>query len=159
IEIGDKEVVVAIVVVVADGHAHAETWLIETDLGGDVGKRAVAIVAVQARGGQWSGGRSRVNGLDLDAEQVGPTVVVIVDPGNAGTHDLMNVVLGRGTVEVDEVDPCHLRHVLEAQGGRDGWWRSVGIIGSMPAPDHGGTDAGEGGDQETHEPGGSGHRS
>ena len=55
-ERGDVDVVAAVVVVIGDGHAHAVHLDVEAAAGGDVGERAVVVVAIER--GQRSAARA-----------------------------------------------------------------------------------------------------
>ena len=103
--IGDHEIVEAVVVVIADGAAHAEAGAGQPDHFGDVGKRPVAAVPIQLVGGEWTVGGRGPDGTVLNAEKIQPAVVVIVDPTQAAAHRLEDVVLRRGRIEVPEPDP------------------------------------------------------
>jgi hypothetical protein len=63
----DDQVVVAVVIEVADGAAQAVAGAVEPHLGRDVGERAVAVVAVQLAGGGGGGGVGPDRAV-LDAE-------------------------------------------------------------------------------------------
>ena len=103
--IGHHEIVETVVVVVADGAAHAEARAGQADRFGDVGERPVAVVPIQLVRGEWTVGGHGPDGTVLNAEQVEPAVVVVVDPAQAAAHRLEDVVLRRGRVEVTEPDP------------------------------------------------------
>ena len=99
----DVEVGVAVVVVVADGHAHAEERLVEPGLLGHVLEVPLAVVAIEGLG------RRR---LDLvagpvrrvDEEEVLVAVAVVVEERDARAHRLGQELLAAGAVGVDERD-------------------------------------------------------
>ena len=101
----NDEIVEAVVIEVADGAAHAVTGLVEADRGRHIGEGAVAVVAVQLVGGERSFSIAGEQRAALDAEEVGPAVVVVIDPADAAAHRLGDVHCRRGAVEVDEIDP------------------------------------------------------
>ena len=101
---GDEEVVEAVVVVIADGAAHAVTGVGQARFFGDIGERAVAIVAIEfvrrERAGVLAGAQRDV----LHEEKVGEAVAVVIDPGDAAAHRFHDVLDVGGAVEMDEVD-------------------------------------------------------
>src|SRR5262249_32995261 len=109
---GDDQVVVAVVVEVADRHPLAETGAGQARLFRAGGEGAVAVVAVEFAG-RLRPPRPGPHRAVLHAEQVQPAVVVVVDPGDAGAHRLLDVVLRRGRVEVGKADPGGRGHVHE----------------------------------------------
>ncbi len=119
-EVGDDEVVEAVVVEVADGAAHAEAGPGQTHPLGHVGEGAIAVVAVQLVRRLRAPGAGGAKGSVLDAEEVGPAVVVVIDPAQAAAHALGHHVQRRAAVVIVEVDAAGGRHVLEPgqPGGR-----------------------------------------
>ena len=111
----DVEIGVAVVVVVADGHALAVERLVEPGLLGDVLEVSLAVVAIEGLG------RRR---LDLvagpvrrvDEEQVLVAVAVVVEEGDARAHRLGQELLAEGAVVVDECDAGLLGDVDELDG-------------------------------------------
>src|SRR5271165_124972 len=98
--IGDEEVVVAVVVVIADADALPPAGMGEAGFLRDVGKGAVVIVVVQVVGGGCAGGEA-VERCAVDEEDVGPAVVVVVEDGHTGTGGLDDVFFGGGAAEGD----------------------------------------------------------
>ena len=76
--VGDEQIVVAVVVVVADADALSPAGVDESGFGGDVGEGAVAIVFEEMVGGLLSGGKA-FEARAVDEEDVQPAVVVVVD--------------------------------------------------------------------------------
>ena len=97
------EIGVAVVVIVAHGHALAVKRLVEPGFLGDVFKVSLAVVAVEGLG------RRR---LDLvagpvrrvDEEQVLVAVAVVVEKGDARAHGLGQELGAEGAVVVHELD-------------------------------------------------------
>ena len=90
--VGDVEVFPSVVVVVADADALAPAGCGEAGFRGDVGEGAVVIVAVEVVGGRLPGGKSFELGA-IDQEDVGPSVVVVVEDGDAGAGGFDDVLL------------------------------------------------------------------
>ena len=117
-EVQDVEVRVAVVVDVADGHAHSVAAGVEAALVGDVREAefaGVQFVAVQAVTRDWAAGVSgcgrdaRVPGwrqpVTLAEVEVEVAVAVDVEERRAAAHVLGEVELAGHAVVVDEVDP------------------------------------------------------
>ena len=109
------EIGVAVVVVVADGHALAVERLVEPGLLGDVLEVSLAVVAVEGLGGRRldlvAGPVRRV-----DEEQVLVAVAVVVEEGDARAHGLGQELLAKRAVVVDERDAGVLGDVDELDG-------------------------------------------
>ena len=88
----DVDVVPAVVVVVADGDAHAVHLDVEAAAGGHVRERAVLVVAIE-RVQRAPGPGLPV--LRVDQEDVGPAVVVRVEERDARAERLGQVLLAR----------------------------------------------------------------
>ena len=106
--VGHVDVFVAVVVVVAHGHAHAEALAAHARLRGDVGKSAVAVVAIEMVGGVRAVGLGKlgdaVNVAAADHVEVEQAVIVVVDPGAAGTgglHDGTELLLAERVLKVN----------------------------------------------------------
>src|SRR5262249_42286441 len=76
-EVGDEQVLEAVVVVIANANALSPAGVDETGFDRDVGKGAVAIVLEQMTGGGLAGGKAFEAGA-VDEEDVKPAVVVVV---------------------------------------------------------------------------------
>src|SRR2546426_11131965 len=90
--IRDVDVFPSVVVVVADAHTLAPSGRGQARSCGDVGEGAVVIVAIEMVGGSFSGGRAFEFGT-VDQENVGPTVIVVVKDGDAGSSSFDDVLL------------------------------------------------------------------
>jgi len=108
---GDEQIVVAVVVVITDGHAHA------IDLDGQprfvrhVGERAIVIVVIELRRGMLADVTGPVHAVDQ--ENVGPAVVIVIDEGHAGAHSFGEIFFAEGAVVVHEMDPGLFGDVAE----------------------------------------------
>src|SRR5581483_2372128 len=91
-QVSDEQVIEAVVIEISDGAAHAEAGSGESYLLGDIAERAVAVVTIELAGRQPGGARWGLDGTVLDQEEIGPAVVVVVDPGEPAAHGLVNVV-------------------------------------------------------------------
>ncbi len=110
-ECGDVDVVAAVIVVVADGHAQAIDFDVEAAAFGDVGEGAVVIVAIE-RGGGVPAVRSPV--LAVDQQDVEPAIAIGIEKGAAGSHGLRQPFLAGAPGIVREVDARSRGHVGEA---------------------------------------------
>ena len=81
-ERGDVDVVAAVVIVIADGHADAVDLDVEAAARGDVGERAVVIVAIE-RGGGAAAVRRPV--LSVDEQNVEPAIAIRIEERAART--------------------------------------------------------------------------
>src|SRR5581483_8059400 len=114
----DKEVVVAIVVVVADGHAHAVEGDRKAGLPGDIGERAVAVVVVEdERAARGVGGDMAGPVVSPNDENVEPAVVVVVEERAAAAHRLREPLLAERAVDARAVHSGSLRDVLKLNRG------------------------------------------
>ncbi len=110
------EIGVAVVVVVAHGHALAVKRLVEPGLLGDVLEVSLAVVAVEGLGGRrldFVAGPVR----RVDEKQVLVAVAVVVEKGHARAHRLGQELVAEGAVVVHERDARVLGDVDEL----DGW--------------------------------------
>ena len=84
---GDENIGKAVVVVIADGHAHAVEFNVESGVRGHVGERAVAVVVIEPqRGALLFCGRA--SPAPVDQQNVLPAVAVVVEKGAAGAESL-----------------------------------------------------------------------
>ena len=108
---GDEKIVVAVVVVVADGHSHSKHLDVESRFVRYVGERAVVIVVIEL------GRRVLLNVAGpvhaIHEKNVRPAVVVIVNEGHTGSHGFGKKFLSEGGIVVHEMDPGGLRDVPE----------------------------------------------
>ena len=98
---GDEDIVEAVVIVVADGDSTGPYAAPQPRLRGDVGKRAVAVVAIEADDGLRGCGLPAAAGQQDD---ILPTVVVIIEERHAASHGVQNVVV-MPYVSVDDGGP------------------------------------------------------
>ena len=113
IERGDVDVVAAVIVVIADGHAHAVDFDIEAAARGDVGEGAVAVVAVE-RGGGAAAARREV--LAVDEQDIRPAVAIGIEESDAGAQRFRQVLLAGAAGVVREVDASLRGDVSEDDG-------------------------------------------
>ena len=88
--VGDEQIVVAVVVVVADADALSPAGVLEPSLQGDVGEGAVAIVLEQVVEGLFAR-RKAFEPPAVDQEDVEPAVVVVVVEGDAAAGGLEQI--------------------------------------------------------------------
>ena len=112
---GDKYIVEAVVVVVADGNAEPEQRNPKARLARDIGKGAVVIVVEELRRRRTA---LRMAGpvLAVNEQDVGIAVVIVVDERTARTHRLRQPFLAKGAVVVRETDPRLRCDVGEGDG-------------------------------------------
>ncbi len=99
---GDEQVGEAVVVVIADGDAHAVHFDVEPGGFGDVGERAVAIVVIEAERGALLLVARPIH--RIDEQDVLPTVGVVVEKGAAGAECFGEELAAVGAAIVLEVD-------------------------------------------------------
>src|ERR1700722_337420 len=96
--IGDKQIVITVIVVVPDTDTLSPSKMRESGLAGHVGKGAVPVIVQQAVRVLL-----RVNSIQpgsIHQEHVEPTIVVVIDEGRATTGSLENIgVVGNATVD------------------------------------------------------------
>ena len=123
--IGDIEIDVAVVVVVAGRHAHAFIGVAHAGRFGDIGEgqfaASVEIIAEQAVAGfpARRHGHQRLalrsSGIALDQINVHIAVVVVVDQRGARSHHFGKKHLARGAGILPEVDPGLFGDILEGE--------------------------------------------
>src|SRR4029077_9899939 len=86
-EVGDEEIVEAVVVVIADADGLPPAGMNEARLSGDVGESTVAIIFVQAIGGLLAG-RKAFQTRAIHQENIEPAIVVVIVEGDAATGGL-----------------------------------------------------------------------
>src|SRR5207248_6864542 len=111
---GDKEIVVAIVVVVADSHAHAEHWNGESGFASHICERAVVIVVIKLWGGRRAGMLRPV--LAIYDQDVGPAIIVIINKCAAWAHGFRQIFLPEGAVVMNEVNAGLRCNVAKGDG-------------------------------------------
>ncbi len=90
--VGDEEIFKTVVVVVTHGDGAGPAGAQQACFLGHVGKRAVAIVFVEAVAGACY---RVVHARSTENENVEPAVVVVVEKGDAAAHGFYNVILLR----------------------------------------------------------------
>ena len=100
-ERGDVDVVAAVVIVIGDGHAHAVHLDVEAAARGDVGERAVVVVAIERRE-RLAAARRPV--LAVDEQDVGPAVAIGIEERAARAQRFRQVFLAGAPAVVREVD-------------------------------------------------------
>ena len=115
---GDKEIVVSIIVVVANRHAHPEHGNGQPGLASDVSERAVMIVVIELQ----RGGSLGVSGpvFAVDQQDVGVAVIVVVDEAAPGPNVSGKPLFAEGRVVVHEADSGLGRNVAELRVLRNG---------------------------------------
>ena len=104
---GDQQIGKAVVVVVADRHAHAVHFHRQAGARGDIGERAVAVVAVEPHGGALAAVIGPVHAVDQ--QNIEPAIAIVVEERAAGAHGLRQA-LGAERAAV----------VMELNAGRGG---------------------------------------
>ncbi len=111
---GDEDIVVAVVVVVADGDTSRPNAASQAGLRGDVFEGAVAVVVIEPNGGirgSWRGALP----LTGEDDDIHPAVVVVIDESGAAAHGFEHVVdTAFVTVDDGRVESGLLRDVYEA---------------------------------------------
>src|SRR5450432_3893021 len=79
IDAGDKDVVIAVIVVVADGHAYIEAGPFQARLLRYVGEASVAVVVEEAVPVFWRVFLERLDISPIGKEDVGPTVAIVIE--------------------------------------------------------------------------------
>ena len=133
-EVGAKDVVEAVVVVIADADAVGPASGVEAGLFGDVGEGAVAIVFVEAVG---CFGRIAFKASAGEQEDIHPAVVVVVDEGAAATVGFQDVFVGPfATIDGRRVKTGSGRYVVKwaLKGRPEGAWRAIGLAACPPMP-------------------------
>ncbi len=115
---GDVEVVVSIIVIVADTYALAPTGESDSCASGDIGESSVVVVMEEVA----CGIAFRCGGVErgaINEEDVLPAVAVVVENGNAGAGGLEDIALSfLASVDVMDEDACLAGYVDEpCRGG------------------------------------------
>src|SRR5579884_278897 len=107
----DEQIGKAVVVIVAHGDSHPEqTFSAHARFRSDVGKRSIAVIAVQ-RPAQRMRGLIDLRRRAVHQIKIEQPVLVIVDPAAAAAHGLDQVLLRSRSIVVPEIDPCSPRHI------------------------------------------------
>src|SRR5690242_19696925 len=96
--IGDVEIFPSIIVVISDANSLAPSRRDESRLRSHIGKSSVMIVVIQMVRGSPIGGEA-LQCCAIHNEDVGPSVVVIIENGDAGSGCLDDVFLGVNSTE------------------------------------------------------------
>ncbi len=109
--VGDEEIEVAVIVVIAHAHARSPFRARQARLCCDVCKRAVAIVVVQTVRCAF---RCFFKPPSVQDEEIGPSVVVIIDPRQSAADGFQDVLLGvDAAVDDGFKQACFLSDVAE----------------------------------------------
>ena len=108
---GNVEIFKAVVVIIADGDAHAVAEALQTSFLGHVFEGAIGFLVEEAVPVSWTGllgdgalRRGILEGGAVNEENVEAAVVVVIKEGNTATHGFHQIVLGRMRRQVIEVD-------------------------------------------------------
>src|ERR1700760_318161 len=93
--VGDVEIVVAVVVVIADAYTLAPAGYVQSSSFGDVGECAVVVVVIKVAGVGRAVARIGVKHAAINEEDVGPAVVIVVEDGDTAAGGLEDVLLNR----------------------------------------------------------------
>ena len=120
---GDQQVGKAVVVVVADGHAHAVHFHRQAGALGDVGEGAVAVVAVEPHGGALAAMAGPVHAVDQ--QNIQPAIGIVIEEGAARAHGFRQILGAECAAVVAELDAGGGGDVgqAEVQAGRIGGQR------------------------------------
>src|SRR6266699_5157531 len=110
----DKKIVEAIVVVVADSHAHSIEVDVQARLVRHVGERAVVIAVIELRCRVLLYVAGPVH--PIDKKNVRPAVIIVINEGDAGPHGAGKEFLAEGAIVVCEADTGLLCDVTELNG-------------------------------------------
>ncbi len=124
-DVGEKNVGVAVIVVIANGDTHAVACAGDACFFGHVSERAVVVVVEEAipvcgRGLFERGNLGTVNAVDIEE-----AVVVVVEQGDAGNHGFRLVLVGGSAVAGDEMKTGLLRNLFEVDAGKSGRGRCL----------------------------------
>ena len=108
---GHVKIGVAIVIEVADGDALAVMpFAAKTGFFGDVRKRAISIVVIEGAA-QRMRRLVNVGGGGLHEEQIHPSVLIVVEPRDTGTHGFEIIFLVGGRAVLLKLQPSRTRDV------------------------------------------------
>src|SRR4029077_21213679 len=140
-EVGDEEIVEAVVVVIADADGLPPAGMNEARLSGDVGESTVAIIFVQAIGGLLAGGKA-FQPRAIHQENIEPAIVVVIVEGDAATGGLQQIfVFVLAAKNHFGVEAGFFRDVYEIDPERRGRWRcwrrwfSAGVLEKRRDPE------------------------
>src|SRR5260370_21917960 len=107
----EKKIVVAIVVVVADGHANSKYFHVQSCIVSYVGEGAVMIVVIELGRGVLLNVARPIHAVHK--KNVRPAVVVVVNESHTRPHGFRQEFLAEGAIVVNEVNSRGLRDVPE----------------------------------------------
>src|SRR5258708_24849545 len=129
---GNKDVVIAVIVIVANRHAHAIDIQAESRGGGNVSKCSVAIIVVEP---QRISASAFMSGpaFAVDEQDVGIAVIVVINKRAARAQGFRQVFLTEGTIVVDKTNAGGLGDVSELKSMRirDPRARNVRLVGGL----------------------------
>src|SRR5215468_5352365 len=122
---GDKYVIVAIVVIIANRYAHAIEVDSQSGTGGHISECAVAIVVKELNRAAAGIGVSRPI-LTVDEENVWEAVVIVVNECAAGSQSFRQVFLAECAIVMNKANARGLRDIgkvnSRVEASRSGWW-------------------------------------
>ena len=122
----DVHIVAAIVVVVANCHAHAVNFDIETAAARDVGEGSVAVVAIESGGGATA---VRNPVAAVDEQDIGVAIAIGIEECHARTHGFRQPFLAGASGVMCKVNPCrggYVRELDRRSGSVSGLRRELG---------------------------------
>ena len=91
-EVGDEQIVPAVVVIVADANALSPSRVRDAGLRGHVGEGAVAIIAKQMRSRFAAGGKA-LEPRSVHQKDIEPSVIVVIVEGNAAARGFEQILV------------------------------------------------------------------
>jgi len=110
-----EKIVVAVVVVVADGNTESKHLDVESGLVRYIGESTVVIVVIKLGRGVLLGVAGPVHAVY--EKNIRPAVIVVVNEGDAGSHSFWQEFLAERAIVVNEADSGELRDVAELNRG------------------------------------------
>src|SRR5215472_6146547 len=122
----DEDIVEAVVIVIADCNPQAVEGNGQTGLAGDIAKGSIMVVVIELRRGRP---HLRMSGpiRAIDQQNVGVTIVVVIDEGTAGPHSLRQILFPECAIVVYEADAGLSADIAEGD---------VLCLGGNPSQDH-----------------------
>ncbi len=116
VDVGQKQVGPAVVVVIAHGHAHPITRSGDSGALGNIGERSIAVVVKQAVVILRAGFHQRWHLGAVDQINIEQTIPVVVEQRDARRHGLRLVFLRGGAVLGNKMYAGFLSNVLKPDG-------------------------------------------
>ena len=113
---GDQDIGEAVVVVIADRHAHAVHLHLQPGVLGHVGERAVAIVAIELQGAALALVARPIHAVHQ--QDVLPAVAIVIQKRAARPHGFGQILGAEGAAVVPEIDARRGGHVRQVEPGR-----------------------------------------